>query len=178
MAIVRPARLSDLELYWKHLRRHGSESGRAGDLIFSPNEAPWDQPYYDFREEKRQKWAKPVDEIGWERTWLITDEAGVYGDLSLVHLPPIQSTLHRATLMMGMERSHRGQGYGTQLITAALAFAQLQPTLAWLQLFVFAHNEPALGLYRKFGFQESGTVPDMFRVFGKEIADTVMVLRI
>ncbi|MES2856860.1 MAG: GNAT family N-acetyltransferase, partial [Bdellovibrionota bacterium] len=79
---------------------------------------------------------------------------------------------------MGIERSHRGGGWGTKLMEVAIGWAKEQPSLDWVQLYVFDHNEPAKALYRKFGFEAVGTVEDLFRVHGQRIADTHMVLNI
>lgn len=49
---IRLAAIADLKFYWEHLRRHGSESGRDGDVIFSPNEVPWDRVFDEFLKEK------------------------------------------------------------------------------------------------------------------------------
>ena len=59
---------------------------------------------------------------------------------------------------------------------AALDWAKAQPTLTWLQLFVFDHNLPAKKLYKKFGFEKSGITPDMFRVNGQKISEVSMIL--
>lgn len=175
---IKLANSDNFKLYWEHLRRHYTESGRDGDLIFSPNEKPWDLPFEEFTKEKKEKWSKNTNQVGWERVWIITDADGVYGDLKLVHLPALESCLHRATLMMGIERSHRKRGFGSKLMSTAIAWAKQQPTLAWLQLFVFDHNLPAKKLYGKFGFEQQGVVPDMFRVFGNQISDVTMALKL
>jgi len=178
MATVRLAQTSDLKFYSEHLRRHGNESGREGDLIFSPVEEGWDKPFDNFEKSCLEGWSKSTTNIGWEKTWLITDSNGVYGDFILAHRPPLKSCLHRATLMMGIERSHRNQGFGSKMMEAGIAWAKSQSNLEWLQLFVFEGNEPAKKLYRKFGFVENGTTPDMFRVHGKQVADTSMILKL
>jgi RimJ/RimL family protein N-acetyltransferase len=175
---IRLATLTDIPAYCDHLRRHYSESGRDGDLVFMPTSEPWNRSIEEVRAEKKSKWGKSVSEAGWERCWLLVESAGVFGELKLVHAPAVSSALHRATLMIGIERDFRGKGLGSQLMRAALDWARAQPSLEWLQLFVFAHNEPARALYAKFGFQEVGRTPDMFRVHGQKIDDIEMVLRL
>src|SRR3989344_3837326 len=108
MVIVRLAQPTDAQFHWDHLKRIGSESGRNGDFIFSPNEE-WDVPLEDFLKSYERKLNKSAQEIGWEKTWILAGANGIFGDLNLVHRPPLKSCLHRATLMMGIERSHRNQ---------------------------------------------------------------------
>ncbi len=142
MTVVRLAQPSDFQMHWDHLRRIGLQSGRDGDFIFSPVER-WDVPIEIFQKSYGENMKKSVLDDGWEQCWVIADANGIYGDLNLVHRPPIKSCLHRATLMMGIERSHRRQGFGSKLMVEALSWAKSQPTLEWLQLFVFEGNEPA-----------------------------------
>lgn len=175
---VRPFHPTDLHRYWDHLRRHGSESGRNGDLVFMPFEEAWGQSIEELRKTRDERHQKSIHEPGWERCWVLTDETEIYGDLRLSHEPPIKSCLHRATLSMGIEREFRGQGHGSQMVEVAVGWARQQPSLKWLQLYVFENNAPAIGLYQKFGFRESGRIRDMFRLFGKEITDMTMVLEL
>lgn len=178
MPIIRIAETTDARLFWEHLCRHGQESGRENDIIFSPFDEKWDVPFEVFEKSCREKWARSVSDVGWERSWIIADSNGVYGEITLAQQPPLNSCLHRATLMMGIERSHRSQGYGYKLVEQGIAWAKSQPSLEWIQLKVFENNEPARNLYKKFGFRENGTTPDMFRVFGKQIADISMLLKL
>lgn len=177
MAEVRPSQSSDARIHWDHYQRIVRESGRDGDFIFSPLEE-WEVPLDEFLKSYVGKLDKSVLENGWERSWVIADESGIYGDLHLVHRPPLKSCLHRATLMMGIERSHRGKGFGSRLMHQAISWAKEQPSLEWLQLFVFEGNHPAKELYAKFGFRENGTTPDVFRVHQTQVADTSMILKL
>lgn len=178
MVEIRIAKIEDVHSYRQHLIRHGAESGNDGDLIFAPFDEPFDRPEEELRGEKSVKWVKSISEPGWERCWIIVNNSNVHGALKLVHQPPLTSALHRATLMMGIERSHRSQGWGSRLITQALSWARQQPPLEWIDLYVFAHNAPARGLYTKAGFKEIGKVPDLFRVKGQKIDDIHMVLNL
>ena len=201
-AKVRPATPSDLFALHEHHERHVRESGRDGDFIFSPVECGLEQTpdqltessvkaLRAFETRTRERWSKAPTVCDWERTWVIADSSleasgdrsheprgKIYGDINLVHRPPLASSLHRATLMMGIERSHRGQGFGSELMTMALDWARAEPSIEWLQLFVFGDNLPAQALYRRFGFVENGRVEDMFRVYGVPVTDISMVLRL
>ena len=176
MIRVRPAQLTDVPPIWEHLRRHGNESGRNGDLIFAPYEEPWSRPLDELQKEKETKWSRPVTEIGWERCWVLGDKENIYGELKLAHAIGLKTSLHRALLMMGIERPHRGNGMGKLLMEEAIGWARKQPTLDWIQLNVFAHNEPAKRLYQNFGFEKVGVNRDLFRVCGQKIDDIEMVL--
>lgn len=177
-AIVRLATIYDLKRIYEHDQRHVLESGVDGAPIFSPLEVPSPDDTLDgFYEAKKDVIDRPATEVGWERIFIVTDETRVYGVLRLVHAPRLPTSLHRALLMMGLEASHRGGGYGSKLMEAAISWAREQG-LSWIQLFVFENNTPARGLYKKFGFIEAGLIPDLFRVHGQIINDIPMVLRL
>ncbi|HVK61685.1 MAG TPA: GNAT family N-acetyltransferase [Bdellovibrionales bacterium] len=177
-AVVRLAEISDLKALIEHSLRHQAESGRDGDFVFTPSEEPNSLPFETLLPQKTKSWNLSPTENGWERVWIVTDGEAVFGELTLCHRPPMKATLHRAHLMMGLERSHRSSGYGKQLMQTAIEWAKSQPTLDWVQLYVFDHNEPAKALYRKFGFEGGTTTVDLFRVHGQSINDTEMVLRL
>jgi RimJ/RimL family protein N-acetyltransferase len=186
---VRAAVVFDISALEAHQDRHIAESGRDGDFIFTPVEVSEPERSPEAiaarlaaleaeRVRTLRRWSTAVTSCDWERVWVIADKDQIFGDLRLVHRPPIPSSLHRATLMMGIERSHRRQGYGSKLMTQAIEWARLQPSLHWLQLYVFADNLPAQALYKRFGFKENGRVEDMFRVSGVSITDISMELRL
>lgn len=176
--IIRPANNQDAKMYWEHSCRHEQESGRGGDSVFSPFESVKQRSLEEFSNSQLESWNKELTSPGWERTWFLTDEKEIFGDLELGQRPAIESAIHRATLTMGIERNYRGKGYGTKLMEAAIGWARMQPALDWLQLCVFENNAQAKALYKRFGFVEVGTTPDMFRVFGERVADTSMILKL
>lgn len=178
MIKLRPAEVADLPAFLRHFKRHGAESGNDGDLIFAPQEEPWDPPAEKFQQDKSASWSKPLSEPGWERCWIVTDSTEIYGNIKLVQQPPLRSALHRATLMIGIERPLRQQGWGTRLISEALTWAKQQPSLEWIDLYVFSHNQTAFALYAKLGFREVGRVPDLFRVRGQRIEDIHMTFNL
>jgi RimJ/RimL family protein N-acetyltransferase len=120
---------------------------------------------------------KPT-ERGWLRVWILTDEREIFGELTLVHRPPLATSLHRCHLMMGLERKVRSLGFGSKLMTEAIEWAKRVPTLEYISLNVFENNPKAKSLYEKFGFVSEGTTRDLFRVYGQSIDDTQMSLRL
>ena len=167
----------DLVPLWDHLQRHDAESGCDGDLIFSPGTEA-SQAFDLFCVEKEEKWARPPTTLGWERCWILENDEQILGSLRLLNHFPMPSTLHRAILMMGLERAARARGFGRLLMSHALEWARSTPTLDWVQLYVFAHNRPAIGLYESFGFRPVGFVRDLFRIDGHSVTDVEMVLQL
>jgi len=159
-----------------HLRRHGAESGRDGDVIFRPRSAddPLDEELTISRH--RTGWQRPLTEALWLRTWAIVNDGTICGHLDLQggRLP---TELHRATLGMGIERGARGKGHGRALLEHAIKWSR-RAELDWLDLGVFAHNTGARKLYASVGFVEVGIVRDQFRVEGMQIDDVVMVRKL
>jgi RimJ/RimL family protein N-acetyltransferase len=171
----------DAEGYIAHLARHLPESGLNGAPIFSPRSGA---ELRAWRTEGKalqaaERWQKSLREIGWERSWISRDGGNVIAHLDIGCDPKtLPSSLHRATLSMGIERSHWRQGLGSELLNEAIAWAEAQESLSWLDLGVFRQNTPALSLYRKHGFVEVGAIADSFRVDGVPIENVHMVKRL
>jgi GNAT superfamily N-acetyltransferase len=165
---------SRLSALCAHIRRHGAESGRDGDVIFRPRSGDEELDETATIERHRVAWARTLAEPLWMRTWGIVEGTTIRGHLDLDggRLP---AELHRATLGMGIERVARRKGHGRALLDTAIAWAR-DHELAWLDLGVFAHNEPARALYAAMGFVEVGTTRDQFRVDGVSIDDVMMTL--
>ncbi|GAX91247.1 hypothetical protein EFBL_2913 [Effusibacillus lacus] len=62
---------------------------------------------------------------------------------------------HNATIWMGIDPAHRGQGIGQNLIREAFQWAAEQG-IERVELGVRGSNKPALALYQKMGFHEEG----------------------
>lgn len=174
MAAVRLLDRRDIGRYLAHSRRHRAESGRGGDVVFTPvsEDPPWTDE--DVRDNLERRWAKAPEELGWGRCWGTFVEDRLVGHLSLTG-GNIEAETHRATLAMGVERRHRGQGIGRALLGEGLAFAEGCEVLAWVDLGVFAGNPGARRLYEAFGFEAWGTHRDRFRVLGESVDDVQMV---
>jgi ribosomal protein S18 acetylase RimI-like enzyme len=169
---------SEIDLFLTHQRIHLAESGRDGSVVFAPYhpKAPW-QASSRSKDRVVERWSRSLDDPGWERVWGLIEEGRVVGDVTL-RSRELASSLHRATLGMGVQLPFRGQGWGSRLIETALAWAREGDRLAWIDLNVFAHNERALALYRRFGFTERGRVEDCFRTGSGAITDVLIVLKL
>ncbi len=167
----------DLAAFLAHAERHRASNGRADTGLVSPTPpgAPFDRAASGAR--AVAAWRAPVGRPGWQRVWALWDGPAIVGDVDL-HARGEPSTGHRAILTIGIEAPFRGQGFGTALATAALAWAAATPSLAWVDLYHFADNAAAAALYRKLGFVEVGRVDDMFRVAGRSMADVMMTKRL
>lgn len=166
--------LADLDELMAHVARHRTESGK-NELPFMPfgRDDPWDREAA--RERNRKRWTITPGEPGWGRAWAVFDDARIVAHVTL-QAASLRSATHRATLALGVERSHRRRGYGRRLSEHAIAWARQQPFLDWIDLGVFAHNETARRLYRNLGFEELGVVADRFRVEGVVVDDVAMCL--
>jgi RimJ/RimL family protein N-acetyltransferase len=169
---IRLLRVSDVRAAGKHIERHALESGRGSDIVFAPF-ADLDRDAYE--ELREESWRRATDVPGWERCFGAFVEERVVGHVDLTG-GSLYSALHRARLGIGVEREFRGQGVGTALIAAALAWARRERKLRWIELSVFAHNQRALLLYERLGFREIGRTPDAYRVGEHRIDDVHMAL--
>lgn len=169
---IRLLRISELRAAGQHIERHAQESGRGSDLVFAP--------FYDldreaYEESRHESWRRGVDMPGWERCFGAFDDERIVGHVDLTG-GSLYSSLHRARLGIGVERAYRGQGTGSALLTAVLAWACKERALAWVDLSVFAHNERALSLYERFGFTQIGRTKDAYRMDELSIDDIMMTL--
>jgi RimJ/RimL family protein N-acetyltransferase len=80
---------------------------------------------------------------------------------------------HVGTFGIAVARDHRGQGIGTALIEALIAWAP-QRGITRIEGEAFSVNERAMGLYKRLGFQEEGRRRGAVYVDG-EICDVVML---
>lgn len=176
MLNLRPATPADAPAYFDHMQRHFRESGEESDVIF--------HPVTDFKDWKKEEHVAktvadlelPIDKVGWQRIWIAEDEDGNILADCLLRSGFMESTAHRCQFAIGVEREARGQGLGGRISMLALTWAKQQPSLDWIDLWVFDHNKAAIALYEKLGFRKIDTVRDQFRVKGQKIDDTHMCL--
>ncbi|MFN3178545.1 MAG: GNAT family N-acetyltransferase, partial [Thermus sp.] len=88
--------------------------------------------------------------------FVILDEKGEYlGTLELYDLTPEEATLG---ILIG-RKDRWGQGYGTEAVRAALAYAFGPLGLKRVKLRTFAHNLRARRAFEKAGFRQVGLGP-------------------
>jgi RimJ/RimL family protein N-acetyltransferase len=172
---MRWLRVDDAEAFAKHIGRHAAESGRDGDILFTPRQQP--PKLEPLKERCERRWATPVGEPEWERCYALVLEGFVVGHCNL-QSGALLSEQHRAMLGMGIERDFRGQGHGRRLMETVLLWAREQSGLEWIDLGVFSENTRARKLYEQHGFEEIGCTRDRFRVHGARVDDVQMVLKL
>jgi ribosomal protein S18 acetylase RimI-like enzyme len=165
----------DVDAYVAHLAKHGRESGTEGDLPYGPYSRTMPQDRDEARARALSRWSTPLDAPGWRRTWGLWAERAIVGS---VHLAggELAASLHRVDLGVGVERPHRGSGWGRRLTEVAIEWAREQPGIDWIDLGVFEGNAIASALYEKLGFVVCGRTPDLFRVDGVAIHNVQMML--
>ncbi|MBK8252082.1 MAG: GNAT family N-acetyltransferase [Polyangiaceae bacterium] len=171
-----PAQLRDTGEYSSFIVQHMAESGQNGSPVFAPGHKPSRE---DVRDHAALRWSKKLTEPAWGRAFLLVNKThNIFGHIEL-RGGRLISELHRASLGMGILRSHVGRGYGTRLLEYALFWARSQPQLAWVDLGVFEGNEPAFRLYKRAGFVVEYTRQDAFRLAnGRSVNDIWMTLQL
>jgi RimJ/RimL family protein N-acetyltransferase len=158
-----------------HLKRQINESGQGGQPIFSP--FAFDEFTHFDSQLIQERWQRPIEEIGWMRTWILKDDAIIVGHCDVQNEQP-RSMSHRANLSMGLEQAYQGQGWGRLLLINALRWLRTETELAWLDLRVLSSNAKAIKLYQSIGFQEVGRWKDFARFESLQIDDILMTLAI
>lgn len=73
---------------------------------------------------------------------------------------------HRGGLGMGLIPEFRGQGLGSQLLSAVLDHAK-KIGLEKVELHVYTSNMAAIALYKRFGFEEEGLIKKYRKIDGQ-----------
>ena len=181
-----PACLEHARAFAAYLTEHGAESGKDGAPRFAVSSGT---PEADIRDSAVERWSRRLDQPLWGRAWLLWSSdppdpgpAGFFGAPARVvgHLElrggRIRAELHRAVLAIGILGPHRSQGHGRRLLDTAIAWAEEEAGLSYLDLGVFVGNERAQKLYARVGFVVQGLRRDAFRVDGAVIDDVPMTL--
>ncbi len=107
--------------------------------------------------------------------YIVIADDRVIGWCDIIRLTrPVHS--HVGTLGIGLLPGFRGQGIGTNLITATMA-AALDRGILRIELTVHANNKPAIALYEKVGFEKEGILRDQTLIDGNYI-DSIMMAAI
>jgi RimJ/RimL family protein N-acetyltransferase len=174
---VRPLVSADVDSYLGHVAAVDAGSGVDGAGHSHPYSRSEPLDLTEARDRELTRWATETDQPGWRRAWGLFDRGELVGHLYLAG-GTLRSELHRADMGMGVVRSHRRQGGATLLLRTAIAWAQREPRIDWIDLGVFADNPGAQALYARHGFQVLGRTPDRFRVDGQSLEDTWMTLSV
>lgn len=94
------------------------------------------------------------------------DENGLVGQLFLRLLEP-ENGLVRIGLVI-VDEARRGQGYGQQMMKAALTFAQSRWQVKRVTLGVFANNPGAHRCYEAAGFSDQDRDPILLEFLGEQ----------
>jgi RimJ/RimL family protein N-acetyltransferase len=100
------------------------------------------------------------------------DDATIVGRLSVAR-DQHPASAHVADLGLMVADGARGQGVGTALLEAAVAWAS-ESGIRKLELHVFPWNEPAMRLYEKFGFEREGYRKAHYRRNGEDVDAVLM----
>jgi RimJ/RimL family protein N-acetyltransferase len=87
------------------------------------------------------------------------------------------ASAHVADLGLMVARDARGQGVGSALLRAAVAWSH-DAGVRKLELHVFPWNEPAIALYEKFGFVREGYRKGHYSRDGEDVDAILMALRV
>lgn len=120
----------------------------------------------------------PFGQPGWRRMWIALDGLGQIAGHVDLRASPDAASGHRALLGMGVHRAYRQLGLGQQLVAHALAWAGVNPPLAWVDLDVMSANLAARRLYARAGFVVTGEVPDLYRIDGESHGSVSMSRRV
>ncbi len=174
---VRLLAIDDVDRYVRHVAAVDAGSGVDGAGHSHPYGRAEPLDLAEARGRELTRWSTPMDQPGWRRAWGLFECDEMVGHLYLAG-GTLQSEKHRVELGMGVVRSHHRQGGGTLLLKTAIAWAQRQRGIDWIDLGVFSDNPGAQALYALQGFQVIGRTPDRFRVDGVTLDDTSMTLSV
>ena len=171
---IEPLKPDQVDALRSHLARHRRESGLDGNhfMPFAPSDPNGPKGFDE------QCAELGYHELGWQR-WFVVQIEGekerIVAHISLKSAP-LRAALHRCEVGVGIELPYRGKGLGRALMRHVITFAERVPSLAWIDLHVFAHNTAAVTLYRDLGFVEVGCWTDRFRIDGEGLDELVMAL--
>ncbi len=124
----------------------------------------------------------PVDATRFERLFTETIESdqshlfvAVDGSTVIGNLGLHPTARGVVALGMSIDPSYRGQGLGTALLSAAVAWAREQEGVHKLELEVWPHNTAGLALYAKIGFAVEGRRRRHYRRSSGELWDSIVM---
>ena len=167
-----------IEEFSKHMYQYFSRSGLDVNIIYEAHHPGYSHSSFaQIKDRILVRLNTNLESINWGRSFIVTKENEIIGHLSL-RGANIETSLHRCSLGMGVDKEYRGNGLGMRLLKFATEWLKSETNIDWLDLFTFSHNVAALALYKKYGFLELGITHDKYRIDGEIIGDIQMALRI
>jgi GNAT superfamily N-acetyltransferase len=180
------ARAEHARAFAAYVIEHVAESGKDGAPHYAVSSGATES---ELRDSAIERWGRRLDQPLWGRAWLLctrdpapSGPAGFFSPPARVvgHLElrggRVKAELHRAVLAMGLLAPYRRKGHGRRLIDTAIAWAEGEAGLSYLDLGVFVGNDAARHLYERVGFVAQGLRRDAFRVGELVIDDIPMTL--
>lgn len=132
---------------------------------------------FDLTEEQERKWVQDhLDGPG--KLVLIAEIPGeVIGCLSFEN-GLRRRIAHRGSFGISIREKWRGQGIGTAMLQALIAWAEANPLIEKIGLSVFATNVDAIRLYKRLGFVEEGRRPREMKMGPEQYADELLMYRL
>ena len=170
---IRPANHSDLDSFFDYLDDHLSDNGLGNTPLFQPMA----RSESCLNDGMKSGFADGIEtELGcpgWRRLWLAFEGDNVIGHID-IRSHPESHTSHRALLGMGVDRSFRKLGLGSQLLSTMFSWVAENTSIDCMDLWVLSSNTAAQNLYLRNSFKRSGEIEDMFRIDGQSLSYTLM----
>lgn len=171
---IEPITPAGFALFSTYLNDHLADNGEPGGVYFQPLARAESAFSAERADAFRAALAVPLTAPGWRRLWgAFTPERRLLGHIDL-RAHPERPAAHRCLLGMGVDRSVRRAGLGSNLIEHAATWARDEAAIEWIDLQVLSVNEAAIRLYQRAGFVATGEIADMFRIDGHSFAFTGM----
>ncbi|WP_110458643.1 GNAT family N-acetyltransferase [Shewanella algidipiscicola] len=174
---IRLATSDDLPRFFVYLARQLKENGADDSVPFQPLSVAESRLNDEMRTRFTQGIDKSLQQSGWSRMLLAFDNEQLVGHIDI---RPYQEahTEHRVLLGMGVDKSCRGQGIGSQLLNSMFVWAALHTDCEVIDLWLLTENQSAYKLYQRHDFIQCAQINDMYRIDGRSFGYTMMSRRI
>lgn len=126
--------------------------------------------------EAQQHWHQTFEEDDNAVLFVCEKEETIIGLLGFQSFASTPQCKHAGAFGISVHHDHRGQGIGSQLLSALIDWAAHHAQIRRLELEVFSNNPRAQKLYARHGFQVEGTKKRAVYVRGSYIDSIVMAL--
>ena len=107
---------------------------------------------------------------------VVTEHAQIVAQIS-IEVCTNNRRKHAANIGMAVVPSKSNQGYGSQLLKAAIDLLENWLAVTRIELEVYTDNDSAIALYKKFGFKIEGTAQN-YAFRNGELTDVYLMARI